>query len=53
VKKKPKFKDIQMNRLMCLTTMLENALDIRIQTDQVELGTALCILEVEIDSGKS
>jgi hypothetical protein len=30
-----------------------DALDIRIQTNQVNVGPALSILEVEIDSGKS
>ena len=51
VRKKPRFEDVHMERLMCLTTMFVDDFDIKIQTRQVNLGTDLSTLEAEIDSG--
>lgn len=53
VRKKPKFDDIQMARMMMsFIDMVADEFETRTQTKQVDLGADLSTLEAEIDSGK-
>lgn len=53
VRKKPKFDDIQMARMMMsFIDMVADEFETRTQTKQVNLGADLSTLEAEIDSGK-
>jgi hypothetical protein len=52
VRKKPRFEDVHMTKLMYHTAVFVDDFDIRIRTKQVNLGTDLSTLEDEIDSGK-